>query len=225
MNQKDTILKELDELIEKRSILQHPFYQAWREGRLTIEDLATYAQIYYPHVAAFPGYLQAALQTAEDSEVRSELESNLREELGEPKAHPELWLDFASGLGLERKPVSKASPHPAAKQMVAAFEMLSKESSTSALAALYAYEAQQPEVARTKAEGLVELYGIDDPQILAYFEVHAEADLRHREGERRALERCLSDGASMDEVLQAAGQALDAYWGLLDGVCAETGVS
>ncbi len=225
MNQKDRTLKELDGLIEKRSILQHPFYQAWREGRLTIEDLATYAQIYYPHVAAFPGYLQAALQTAEDSEVRSELESNLREELGEPKPHSELWLDFASGLGLERELVSKASPHPAAKQIVAAFEMLSEESSTSALAALYAYEAQQPEVARTKADGLVELYGIDDPQTLAYFEVHAEADLRHREGERRALERCLSDGASMDEVLLAAGQALDAYWGLLDGVCAETGVS
>ena len=225
MNQKDTTLKELDDLIEKRSILQHPFYKAWREGHLTIEDLATYAQIYYPHVAAFPGYLQAALQTAEDSLVRSELESNLREELGEPKPHPELWLDFASGLGLEHEQVSKASPHPAAKQIVAAFEMLSEESSTSALAALYAYEAQQPEVARTKADGLVELYGIDDPQTLAYFEVHAEADLRHREGERRALERCLSDGASMDEVLLAAGQALDAYWGLLDGVCAETGVS
>lgn len=225
MNQKNTILKELDELIEKRSILQHPFYQAWREGRLTIEDLATYAQIYYPHVAAFPGYLQAALQTAEDSEVRSELENNLREELGEPKPHPELWLDFASGLGLERELVSKASLHPAAKQIVAAYEMLSEESCTSALAALYAYEAQQPEVARTKADGLVELYGIYDPQTLAYFEVHAEADLRHREGERRALERCLSDGASMDEVLLAAGQALDAYWGLLDGVCAETGMS
>jgi len=225
MNQKDRTLKELDGLIEKRSILQHPFYQAWREGRLTIEDLATYAQSYYPHVAAFPGYLQAALQKAEDSEVRSELESNLREELGEPKPHPELWLDFASGLGLEREQVSEALPHPAANQIVAAFEKLSEESSTSALAALYAYEAQQPEVARTKADGLVELYGIDDPQTLAYFEVHAEADLRHREGERRALERCLSDGASMDEVLLAAGQALDAYWGLLDGVCAETGVS
>ncbi len=225
MNQNNPSLKALDELIEKRSILQHPFYQAWREGRLSREDLAVYAQIYYPHVAAFPGYLQAALQAADDSLVRGELESNLAEELGEPKAHPELWLDFASGLGLEREQVSEASPHPAVRQMVAVFEMLSEQSSPSALAALYAYESQQPEVARTKADGLVELYGIDDPQTLAYFEVHAEADLRHRAGERRALEHCLSDGASMDQVLQAAGQALDAYWGLLDGVCAETGVS
>ncbi len=224
MNQKDTTLKKLDELIEKRSILLHPFYQAWREGRLTIEDLATYAQIYYPHVAAFPGYLQSALQSAEDNLVRSELESNLREELGEPKPHPELWLDFASGLGLERVQVAEKSPHPAAQQIVAAFERLSAESTASALAALYAYEAQQPEVSRTKADGLVELYGIDNPQTLAYFEVHAEADLRHRAGERLALEHCLSDGASMDQVLSAAGQALDAYWGLLDGVCIETGI-
>jgi pyrroloquinoline quinone (PQQ) biosynthesis protein C len=60
---------------------------------------------------------------------------------------------------------------------------------------------------------------------LAYFTVHAEADVRHREGERQALSRCLDRGASAEEVLDAASQALDAYWGLLDGVCRETGLA
>lgn len=149
---------------------------------------------------------------------------NLREEQSEPKAHPELWLDFAAGLGLEREAVAGEANHPAARAIVSVFEGLAQTSAACGLAALYAYESQQPEVSRQKADGLRHLYGIDDPETLAYFEVHAEADLRHREGERKALQRCLSDGADPEDVLQAAEQALDAYWGLLDGICEDTGI-
>lgn len=224
MNEAGKALERLDNLIASRSILEHPFYRAWREGALTRQQLAVYAQIYYPHVAAFPDYLQATINGAADPQVRLELEDNLAEELGVPKAHPELWLDFAEGLGLERDKITQEPTHPAAQQAVKTFSSLANTSTPAALAALYAYESQQPEVARQKADGLRLLYGIADPPTLAYFEVHAEADLRHRQGERVALERCLSNGASEDEVLQAAAQALDAYWHLLDGVCAESGV-
>ncbi len=89
------------------------------------------------------------------------------------------------------------------------------------MAALYAYEAQQPEVSLRKADGLIGYYGIEAPEALAYFEVHAEADLEHRAGERRALGHLLETGASGEEVLDAAEQALDAYWALLDSVCDE----
>jgi pyrroloquinoline-quinone synthase len=217
-------LRELDELISSRSILQHPFYQAWRSGALTSEQLASYAQVYYPHVAAFPGYLEKALENASDPMVRRELERNLAEELAVPKPHNQLWLDFAAGLGLEREEVKSAPAKPAAQATVQVFERLASSSVETALAALYAYESQQPEVAHQKAEGLAQLYGITDPQALAYFEVHAQADIEHRAGERRALERCLSSGADPQAILQAAGAALDAYWGLLDGVCSQTNI-
>ena len=58
----EQILDELDRLIAQRSILQHPFYQAWNAGHLTHDDLATYARVYYPHVAAFPDYLATAAE-------------------------------------------------------------------------------------------------------------------------------------------------------------------
>ncbi|HLE52477.1 MAG TPA: iron-containing redox enzyme family protein, partial [Anaerolineales bacterium] len=67
-------------------------------------------------------------------------------------------------------------------------------------------------------------YGVDSPTALAYFAVHAEADIHHRQGERQALLRCLEDGASAEAVLDSAAEALEAYWGLLDGVCAEAGI-
>jgi pyrroloquinoline-quinone synthase len=212
-------LNQLDQLIKSRSILGHPFYVAWQCGELTPEQLGVYAQVYYLHVAAFTGYLQAAIDSSQDEAVRAELTSNLEDELHNPKAHSELWLDFAQGLGLSRDRVLSASPHPAAEAMVSTFKSLASTDSGAALAALYAYESQQPEVSKEKASGLHQFYGIDDPQALAYFEVHAEADLEHRRGERAALLRCLENGTAPEQVLDSAAQALDAYWGLLDGIC------
>jgi len=217
-------LDRLDELVRSRSILTHPFYLAWQRGELSRAQLAAYAQIYYPHVAAFPGYLEAALEVAEDPQVRAELQRNLQDELSNPKAHPHLWLDFAEGLGLERESLIEADRRPAVERLIGAMEMLASRDSASGLAALYAYESQQPEVSRQKADGLRRFYGVEDDRTLAYFEVHAEADLQHRAGEREALARCLASGSTEETTMEAAGQVLEAYWGLLTGICEEAGI-
>lgn len=219
------VIRQIDDLISSRSILGHPFYQAWRNGALTRDQLATYAAVYYPHVAAFPAYLETAVAGAADPVVRAELERNLRDERQNPKAHNELWLDFAGAMGADRGAVERAAPRPAARAAVDTFNALAQRGTAEALAALYAYESQQPEVSREKADGLRSRYGVTAPDALAYFTVHAETDLEHRAGERAALERCLTQGASPDAVLASAGAALDAYWGLLDGVCDEAAVS
>jgi pyrroloquinoline-quinone synthase len=151
--------------------------------------------------------------------VRAALLANLVEELSEPEAHPELWLRFAAGLGADAEAIRVAPDSPGTAAVVESFQELCANSTASALAALYAYESQQPEVSAEKAAGLRRFYGVSDPDTLRYFEVHSEADVRHRDGERRALARCLDSGAAPDEVLGAAERALDAYWRLLDEVC------
>lgn len=210
----------LDELIRSRSILAHPFYVAWQRGALTRAQLATYATFYYPHVAAFPGYLARARDRAADPLIRSELTSNLADEMG-PTAHSDLWLDFANGLGLDRLGVATAPPRAAAAAVVDVFNMETSGHTAGAVAALYAYESQQPEVSKQKLAGLRESYGVSSPKTLAYFELHAEADVRHSEGERTSIMRCLVNGASHGSVLKSAERALNAYWGLLDGICEE----
>jgi len=211
-------LHRLDRLIQSRSILLHPFYVAWQCGKLTRDQLMVYAKVYYPHVASFPHYLQSAVDSADDP-VRPELERNLADEISHPKPHNELWLDFAEGLGLERLTVAHAAPRPAAQKIVNTFDRLTRSGTARALAALYAYESQQPEVSRQKADGLRRYYGVGSPTALAYFEVHAETDIQHRNGERCALAGCLASGASPGVILDSATEALDAYWGLLDGIC------
>lgn len=218
------VLSQLDELIRDRSILRHPFYQAWENGELSREQLATYARIYYPHVRAFPDYLRTAMQRTDDPRIREELQDNLDDELGNPAPHDELWLAFAQGVGVDADAVASAEPHPAAQALVDTFQKLADQGAATGLAALYAYESQQPEVSCTKIAGLRGHYGIDDASTLEYFEVHEAADVRHRQGERDALAACLEAGVPAEVLTEATLQALDAYWALLDGVCAETGI-
>ncbi|MGD2045739.1 MAG: CADD family putative folate metabolism protein [Gemmatimonadota bacterium] len=218
------VLRELDELIRERSILQHPFYRAWEKGELTKAQLAAYARVYYPHVRAFPEYIEAAMARTDDPAIRDELQDNLDDELGNPAPHDELWLAFARGMGADTEHVASAEAHPAARNIVDTFRGLAHQSVAAGLAALYAYESQQPEVSCTKIAGLRSHYGIDDSSTLEYFEVHEAADVRHRQGERDALAACLEAGVPASVLKNATRAALDAYWGLLDGVCAETGI-
>lgn len=217
----ESTLGRIDALIASRSILDHPFYQAWSHGALTPEQLRAYAEIYYPHVRAFPGYLERAIVGAADPETRRTLVDNLVDELSRPQEHAALWRRFAAGVGA-RPP---ADQHPRAAATVAEFERLCSTGTVEALAALYAYESQQPEVAATKLAGLREHYGVRCAEALRYFDVHREADVEHRAGERASLRRTLEHGGSAEAALASAGSALDAYWGLLDAVCTETGIA
>src|SRR5947207_11710690 len=214
-------LRALDDLSRERSSLQHPFYNAWQRGELTSDQVATYSRVYYPHVAAFPRYLKNAINCASDSVIKSALEQNLDDELTNPAPHPELWLDFAAAAGQERQALKCAEPVPKTADSIATFDRLTNRDIASGLAALYAYESQQPEVATEKLRGLRDCYGIHRPQALSYFAVHATADMEHRAAERSAIGRCLDSGTSPGTIMDAAEEALDAYWNLLDGVCEE----
>lgn len=93
-----------------------------------------------------------------------------------------------------------------------------------AVAAQYAYEAQVPEIASAKIDGLRRHYGVNTPEGLAYFEVHQAADKRHRAAWRRWLEKCQDTSAGAqrevdkERVLQTVREALDALWGALDSI-------
>jgi pyrroloquinoline-quinone synthase len=214
-------LRALDNLIRRRSILQHPFYRAWQRGELTQDQLATYARVYHPHVAAFPNYLRNAIACTRDSSTKLALQQNLEGELTNPAPHPELWLNFATATGQDRQAVASAKPARQTAETVAAFDRLTRRDIASALTTLYAYESQQPEVAMEKLRGLRGFYRIQSSEGLSYFTVHATADVEHRAAERLAIGRCLDSGTSSTAIMHAAEEALDGYWNLLDGICEE----
>lgn len=218
-------LAQIDANIAARSVLTHPFYQAWQRGELSHAALQDYATQYYAHVAAFPRYLSALHAHTENADTRRALLQNLLdEEVGDPN-HPELWLQFAEGIGASREAVTTAAPRPETQQLINTFMTVCNKGSVAAgLAALYSYESQIPAVAETKMDGLRAFYGVDTPRALAYFAVHKEADVEHSRVERDLLSHHLNDADAADA--PAASQAaLEAVWGLLSDVCERHGIA
>jgi pyrroloquinoline-quinone synthase len=219
------MITSLDEQIAGRSLLTHPFYQAWTRGDLTAEALKDYAIQYYRHVEAFPTYLSALHSHTADAATRRHILQNLiDEEAGSPN-HPELWMQFAGAVGASEEEVRAAEPWTETRNLVETFRTLCRYGSTAeGLAALYSYESQIPAVASSKIDGLKRFYGKDSPEALQYFVVHEEADIEHSAVERRLLEQHVS-AANADAVKQASAQALDAMWEMLSGVCRRHGMA
>jgi pyrroloquinoline-quinone synthase len=183
------VLQGIDDAIARRNLLQHPFYQDWQAGTLSRERLRFYATQYYWHVEAFSGHLKALADRANDT-LREIVLENLAEEENPAGPHSKLWRDFASAVGVSEEVLWTTAPLPAVEVLVDTYTKICGERSLEeAVAALYAYEAQVPEIATTKMDGLRRHYNLASEKGLAYFGVHEEADRVHRAAWRNWLEK------------------------------------
>ena len=193
-----SLIARLDDARRRRNILEHPFYTRWERGELTRDELSVYAGEYRHAVVALA---DAADQAGS-------------EHAAEEREHVSLWDEFATALDadLER------APRPQTARCAAAWT--SAEDPLEALAILYAIEAGQPDVSRTKLEGLVEHYGFEETAAgTSYFRLHAELDHEHAAESRELLERHATP-EDEDRLVAAAERALEGNWALLDGVSA-----
>jgi pyrroloquinoline-quinone synthase len=217
---------EIDSIIETKSLLKHPFYQAWTMGALTREDLAVYAQQYYKQESRFPRYVSAVHSNCPDLKTRQVLLENLTHEESGPENHPELWLRFAGAVGADRGSVEAAEMNAGTKRCVETFDRLSRGDWRTGLAALYAYEAQQPAVAKTKIDGLKMKYALDSKDALGFFQVHETVDAWHSESEKTILtDEIRRDPELGEDVKASVSEACDALNALLDGVCEARGIA
>jgi pyrroloquinoline-quinone synthase len=210
------LLARLDAAIAEKSLLKHPFYQDWQAGKLSREALQLYASQYYRHVEAFPKTLRV-LAARTTGSLRDTVMENLAEEENPDAPHPKLWRDFAAALGVAEDDIAFCPSLPGTQAVVTTFrEICGDRPVAEAVATLYAYEAQVPEIAATKIDGLKKFYGVTQPEALAYFTIHEQADKVHRAAWRGWLEEH-ADGND-DEILATAQEALNALWGALDAV-------
>ncbi|MGH7923481.1 MAG: CADD family putative folate metabolism protein [Candidatus Binatus sp.] len=211
------VVATLDSMIAERSLLKHPFYQAWTAGTLTLERLQNYVVEYYPHVDAFPRYLSAIHSRCADIAARQALLENLIEEERGAENHPELWLRFAEAIGVSRDRVMDSTRSASSTSLVRTFTELAESGHVaSGLSALYAYESQIPRVATAKIDGLKRFYGITGERGLAFFTVHEQADVCHaRTGADLIALHCATD-RDRELAIEAGDRALGALWSLLD---------
>ena len=208
--------KQLHEKLDKYHLLNHPFYKAWNEGKLTREIIKDYAEQYYQHVKAFPRYISATHSLCEDLDKRKILLENLQDEEKDGADHPKLWKNFAVVMGSDSEKIEDVKKEKFTSELIDNFFKNGRSSYAEGLASLYTYERQIPEIAETKIRGLKNHYGVTSKEGLEFFEVHKAADVYHRE----ACEKLL-DSLSLKEQKKSEASALSTakyLWNFLSGI-------
>jgi pyrroloquinoline-quinone synthase len=186
-------IQELDAIVNQFDLNNHPFYQEWRMGTLPSEKLVDYAGEYGRFVAT----IAKGWETTGHGHYAEE-----------EREHELLWNDFKSAIGFE-----VASNRPETVVLETAADQLFADRAT-AVGALYSFEAQQPNTAKSKLDGLNEHYSISDAG-KEYFRVHA-ADFAEIEELRRVVETMSDEEFARTKT--ACAVLCAAMWSALDGV-------
>ena len=203
----NSLTQKIDRIIEERSLLKHPFYQTWSDGKLTREALVGYSKEYYQLVKAVPIFMTQLLDYSPKS-MYDELDLNQQEEF----SHINLWQRFASGLGVSSSELTNYEGLHKTNHAISGLHSL-MSSFLSGCAAMYALEKEIPKISEIKLQGLAEFYGLTSEDVTEYFKEHMEADIRHTASWQKAIDS-VSDHDQ--EIIDAAERSLICQNILLD---------
>ncbi|MDC1136487.1 iron-containing redox enzyme family protein [Nitrosopumilus sp.] len=195
------LIQRIDEIIEERSLLKHPFYEMWSDGKLTQESLAGYSKEYFQLVKAVPEFMTPIIEKAPNS-VITELTDNQQEE----SDHIKPWISFAGELGISE---GELIPYSGLNKTKKAVSDLSELMNTfdGGACAMYAFEKEIPKISQTKLDGLSEFYQMTSDNATEYFKLHTEADIRHTASWRNILEKSNADTSDLIEIAEKSVSA------------------
>jgi pyrroloquinoline-quinone synthase len=212
------VLARLDEQRSAINVLEHPFYQRWVAGGLSAEELARYGAHYRRAVVALADASTGAAEAAGPDHA-----GGLRRHAEEEQAHIALWDSFAEACAgsAAQPPLASAAETPGTAACVESWT--AGETLLERLAVLYAIEASQPEISRTKLEGLRAHYPyIEEGPATEYFSLHQLRDVEHAGSARELIAELIAlapdPNVQAERMLSRAEAALRGNWELLDGV-------
>ena len=202
-----SLIKRIDQIIEEKSLLKHPFYEMWSDGKLELDSLKGYSKEYYQLVKQVPQFMEPLVNDA-TPEMKDELIQNMKEEA----EHIPLWEKFAGSMGISESELQCYEGLEKTNKAVSDLDSLMNSYDNGACA-MYAFEKEIPQVSQTKLEGLKEFYGIDTKDATEYFEEHMTADIRHAASWEKVINDTKLDDSLM---LSTAQKSVDAQNLLLD---------
>ncbi len=210
-----TFAAQLKEELLKYNLLNHPFYQMWNEGKISLSTLKEYSKQYMFQVASLPTYISATHSITEDFESRKILTENLADEELNGKDHLSLWKDFAVSLGLTEEELKSATKSQSMEELVKACKLHASKSSASGFGVLYAQEHNYANIAKSKREGLESHFKSSD---VNFFTVHEKADEWHAAQAEDLLNKL--NAKEQEQATEAGVAVMKALNGFLDEMLA-----
>ncbi|MGN6372878.1 MAG: iron-containing redox enzyme family protein [Solirubrobacteraceae bacterium] len=215
------VFARIDQARRECNVLEHPFYQRWSAGTLTEQELDVYAGQYRHAVVALAEVSRRAAREAAAHASSVEHAAGLERHAAEEAAHVALWDEFAEAVSVS---AAREPDAPFEQTRECADAWTAGEGLLEHLAVLYAIEASQPEISKTKLDGLVQRYGYsEEGPATEYFKLHSTLDVEHARQARELIERLMGGEdahaeAHADRMVARAEAALRGNWALLDGV-------
>jgi pyrroloquinoline-quinone synthase len=141
--------------------------------------------------------------------VKNEIASNQKEEA----EHIKPWMKFAGAVGVSQEELERYQGLEKTRHAVSNLSTL-MNSFEGGTAAMYSLELEIPKISLSKIDGLRKFYNMTSEDVIEYFRLHTEADIRHAAVWRRILEKMPSE--KEEELFQIAGKSISAQNLLLD---------
>lgn len=214
-----TLRSRLEDKIQRKHILEHSFFTRWGCGQLSSEEIKGYAKECYIFEKEFPRFLSALHSKFGDPQLRMVLLENLLHQERGNQNQLEIWARFAEGLGVERSELDEHFFSDETQHLLEEFRnCVNSDNPIDGLAALFAYERQQPDVARTKISGLERFYGWEDQETVGNFKNSQSEDVYHAEAEATLLAELCRSEEDEERAVQVVEKTLNTLYDFLDGV-------
>ena len=175
----ESLIKIIDDEIGKRSLLNHPFYILWREGKLTLNHLRSYSKEYFQLVKAVPELVQNIKTNLVNYDPGNEYVQAVGNTHDEEHQHIQPWIKFAQSLGLEKQELLDYEGNNKVNLAIRNLQHLCLSSICEGASTMYSFEKEIPLISKAKIEGLKKFYNICTEEDITYFTLHQIVDIEH----------------------------------------------
>jgi len=221
---KDFIHDLVARIQARRTFGSHPLWLEIAGGKLSREQLKSFAIQFFLQVREFPRAVSAMHANCPFPEERMALAESIYEEetgriSGCNQPHPELFLRFGEAVGLQRAEMVEGRALPATRALIDWFELSTKQRSfiEAAAAINLAAEGQVPGAFGPMARRLQENYGLSH-EAVEFWDIHELADAEHSDVGDNIVVRYATDATTQARVRDALQHSLDAWWSFFDGI-------
>ncbi len=213
----DTFIDELWGYANEAPMLQHPWFQGILQHRWTREQIILGEVQHYLRVRTNPiffGYIAVNAVAEKHYGLMEVVLENFMEELGGPRTHVDIMLQFLEEGGISREAADRAEAAPGT---MAAIEMIvggcQRRSALEGVALLSFVEAQHggPDgVAAKVYREMTGHYGFS-PRAAETYAIHAEQDVGHGARQIEAIRRYATDEETRERVRRAVKLGVTAF--------------